>query len=93
MEAGAGDRPCCYMTTIEKTILKVLTNKWQKLPQIQEQVAEKMGDDPNSLEELVPIFCGILAGLGEIEMKSVPLKSGVYYPVFRKKQAKQEVRY
>lgn len=33
------------MTRIEKTILKVLTDKWQTAPEIQSQVALKMGID------------------------------------------------
>lgn len=81
------------MTTIEKVILKVLTNEWQKVPRIQSKVALKMGVDPNSLEILVPFYCGVLTEHKKIETKSIPLEGGGYYPVCRKVQESLEVPY
>ena len=90
---GEGQLSLLTMTTIEKTILKVLTNKWQTLPQIQEQVAEKMGESPNSLDTLVPLFCGRLTGEEKIETKPVPVEGGGYYYVCRHVQEPMEVPY
>lgn len=81
------------MTTIEKTILKVLTNEWQTVPRIVAQVAEKMGVAPNLLEVLVPFYCGVLSEHKKIETKPLPLGSGNYKPVCRKVQDPQEVPY
>lgn len=81
------------MTTIEKTILKVLTNRWQTLPQIQRQVALKMGLDPNRLEFLVPLYCGVLVEHEKIESKPVPLGDGCYHVVCRLMQPRQEAPY
>lgn len=77
--------------TTEKTILTVLTNKWQKVPHIQRQVAEKMGVAPNLLEFLVPLYCGVLTEHNKIETKPVSLEGGGYEPVCRKVQAHQEI--
>ena len=81
------------MTTIEKTILKVLTNEWQQLPQLTKQVAEKMGVAPNLLEVLVPFYCGVLSEHNKIETKPLPLGDGTYEPVCRHVQPQQEVPY
>ena len=81
------------MTTIEKTILKVLTNEWQKLPELTKQVAEKMGVAPNLLEFLVPLYCGVLSEHNKIETKNIPLGDGNYEPVCRHVQPHQEVPY
>ena len=81
------------MATIEKTILKVLTNDWQTFPHIWEQVAEKMGVAPHLLEDLVPFYCGVLVEHNKIEAKPVPFEGGNYDIVCRKKQDSQEVPY
>lgn len=81
------------MTTIEKMILKVLTNEWQTLPRIQSQVALKMGVDPNRLEVLVPFYCGVLVEHNKIQSKPVPLGDGAYHVVCRNPQPPQEVPY
>lgn len=81
------------MTTIEKTILRALTNEWQKLPQITIKVAEKIGVAPNDLEVVIPFYCGVLTEHNKIETKPVPLGDGEYYLACRKKQVKQEVPY
>ena len=66
---------------VQLTILEVASAEWMTIPEIENQVALKLGVDPNSLGNLVAYHTGHLIGEDKLGNKQVTVEGseGYYY--------------